>query len=271
MRDRQRSIDDSQVNCEQTQLDFNFHNDEARAQADSLLDSLNPAFPRNNGRQLTDPNNGCPVVVPMPRHYLDIRSQQRIKSLDDKDDLTLPEFVQGFSKQILSNDISDPKVKAMVLHLAQLGEDLTTYSWDHMKSWSNTVIYNIGCGRYSWRDKREIESERYRTAIFVGSKVNMEPSQNVCPLFNKGQCSYSKTHGEGFIHACSYCWLTWNVQNMHPIGLCKKRLGNNNQNNFQRQAHAHSPSGNHSNRGQYRRQFYSNNHQNRKGNESKNE
>lgn len=131
----------------------------------------------------------------------------------------------------------------MVLHLAQLGEDLTVYDWDHMKLWSNTVIHDIASGRYTWLDKRDIESEKYKTAIYAGTKSTGHQKHNVCPLFNKGQCTHTKSHGEAFLHACAYCWLTWNVENTHPIGLCKKRLGSQNgNNNHYRQNRSHSPS-----------------------------
>lgn len=93
---RHKGIDDSQANGDQTQHELNSVMGEARGHADSMLDSLNPAFQRTNGRQLVDVYTGRPAVVPMPRHFVDIRSQQRIKLLDDKNDLTLPEFLPGF-------------------------------------------------------------------------------------------------------------------------------------------------------------------------------
>lgn len=79
-----------------------------------------------------------------------------IQGLKCQDELLLSEYLQGFSNMILQHDIQDKTVHAMILHLAKLGEALTDYRWSEMRDWCNTVLHDIGQGRYSWADKNHI-------------------------------------------------------------------------------------------------------------------
>lgn len=224
------------------------HEREARLQASFLMDSLNPAFPRTEGKS-TEFNiaKKSPVSL-MPRHLLDLRAQRRNKSLDSPDDIPFPDFVQGFSKLILTNKVENRVVRAMLTHLAQVGEDVATYEWPHIREWSNTVLQDISAQRYSWSDTRIIEAERNRAAIHAGAARAAQSDANTCPLFNRGNCSHNSSHGSLNIHACAFCWLAWGVENHHPINLCKKRLGSQSSHQ-NRQGGSPSRNRNHNRRG----------------------
>lgn len=60
----------------------------------------------------------------MPRHYLSVHSQRRVRTLDSFDDLTLPEFLQGYVAMLSKLPVHDPVYKAMVQCLGLLGEAL---------------------------------------------------------------------------------------------------------------------------------------------------
>lgn len=161
----------------------------------------------------------------MPRHLLDHKSQRRVRQLHCPDDLSYPEFVQGFTKMILLNEITDPVVHAMLSHLAKLSEDVTTYQWDLMRIWSNTILTDIGLGQYTWYDDAVIESERNRAAIFASANGINDNGKNTCVRYNQSKCNLQNSHGDAYIHACTFCWTTWGVENAHPLHACKKRLG----------------------------------------------
>lgn len=98
---------------------------EARCQVSFLMDSLNPSFPRSDGKHFVD-NSGKKNAVPcMPRHWLDLHAQCRNKGLESPDDLSLPDFIQGFCKLIMSYDIQDRTVK--ITHLSHIGKDVALY------------------------------------------------------------------------------------------------------------------------------------------------
>lgn len=239
--------------------------DEARSHASSLIDTLHPAFPRTHGKPDQDPVSRKSLSTLMPRHLLDLRSQRRNRSIDPPDDLSLPDFIQGFTKLILTHSIQNRTVKSMIMHLSQVGEDTALYGWPPIREWSNTVLHDIAANRYSWKDSRHIESERNRAAIHAGATRVSESEFNVCPLYNQGKCLPSSSHGHLNIHACAFCWLSWGVENIHPISICKKRLGSQ----VSHQNRHTSPQSR--NRNYHRRNNNSNQHQQQRDYDPKNE
>lgn len=238
---------------------------QARLEASSLMESLNPTFPKSDGKTLFDHMSRKQLPVTMPRHLLDLRAQRRVKSLESQDDLSFPDFIQGFSKLILTHPIQNRTVKAMITHLAQVGEDVATYDWPQIREWSNTILYDIAAQRYTWRDTRVIEAERNRAAIHAGATKASQSDFNVCPLYNRGKCLHDSSHGHMHIHACAFCWLSWGVENAHPISICKKRTAS--QSSYQ----SRQPSSPARNRNQHRRGNQPNYNHNHRDHDSKND
>lgn len=222
-----RNIDFTHCASDHPYMNSDFIDNQARLHADSMMDSLKPALPHVSGKTVFDPYTRKQALYPMPRHLLDHKSQRRVAKLDCQDDLSFPEFVQGFVKLIMLHDINNPVVRAMLSHLASLSEDITMYNWELMRLWPNTVISDIGMGRYAWTDERIIESERNRAAIFASANGPIDNGQNTCVAFNQSKCSFPHSHGDSHMHICAFCWITWGVENSHPLHSCKKRLGSN--------------------------------------------
>lgn len=258
-----RNIDFTQAVTDHACTNSEFIDNQARLHADSLMDSLNPALPHVSGKIIFDPYTRKQALYPMPRHLLDHKSQRRVAKLECQDELSFPEFVQGFVKMVLMNDIYNPVVKAMLCHLASLSEDVTMYQWELMRVWPNTIISDIGMGRYSWTDERILESERNRAAIFASANGSPDNGQNVCVAFNQSKCHFQGSHGDSHLHLCAYCWMTWGAENNHPLHSCKKRLGP------QHAGHQHRQHGNQNHNRGYKRAV--NNSQSLKTAESKND
>lgn len=143
----------------------------------------------------------------MPRHFIDIHSQRCIRNLDSHDDLSLPEFLQGYVALLSKIRPEDPRYQAMVRWLGSLGKALVDYQWHSMRDWINSVLHDVGQGRLSWLDEAVI-ADRLNTAKLCASvkATSDDPVILVCAQFNQGKCSHDSSHGV-FKHICALCWL----------------------------------------------------------------
>lgn len=223
----------------------------AKSHVNVVAKSAAARLPRSSGKQLFDIYSNKQAAYEMPRHYVGAHSQRRIQALKCQDELLLSEYLQGFSTMILQHEIKNDTARAMVLHLAKLGEALTDYRWTEMRDWCNTVLHDIGQGRYSWTDNYHI-TEIYNATKMRAARINNEdPAFPVCALYNQGKCASQASH-EQFNHCCVHCWVTSGAMYPHPVTTCRRRAmpaqsANNGRPQYreaqQSQASAHSHQG----------------------------
>lgn len=171
------------------------------------------------------------VAYEMPRHFIDIHSQRRIRTLDSHDDLTLPEFLQGYVAMLSKMRSDDPVYHAMVWWLGPLGQALVDYQWHDMRDWINSVLHDVGQGRLSWLDEAVIadrlNTAKLRASVKAGGD---DPVIPVCALYNQGRCSHEASHGV-FKHVCALCFVAQGIQYSHSAQTCRRKHSNNQQAN----------------------------------------
>lgn len=130
-------------------------NDEnTRRHVDRMSRAAAARLPRSAGKPVYDTYLNKMVAYEMPRHFVGIHSQRRIRSLESHDDLLLAEFLQGFVKMIIHSGITNSRTEAMVKYLGRLGEALIDYAWEDIRDCINAVLHEVGQGRMSRLDEK---------------------------------------------------------------------------------------------------------------------
>lgn len=205
--------------------------DRAKRHVENLARAAAARTPRSAGKPVFDVFLNKVVAYEMPRHFIDIHSQRRIRTLDSYDDLSLPEFLQGYIAMLSKMRPEDPVYQAMVRWLGPLGQALVDYQWCDIRDWINSVLHDVGQGRISWLDEAII-ADRLNTAKLRASvkSASDDPIIPVCAQFNQGRCSYESSHGV-FKHVCALCWVAQGSQYPHSAQTCRRKSVNNHQGN----------------------------------------
>lgn len=218
------------------------NDDRAKRHVDNVARAAAARMPRSAGKPVFDVFLNKVVAYEMPRHFLDIHSQRRIKTLDSYDDLILPEFLQGYIAMLSKIRPDELRYQAMVRWLGSMGQALVDYQWTDIRDWMNSVLHEVGQGRLSWLDEAVI-ADRLSTAKLQASVKagGDDPVIPVCAQFNQGKCSHDSVYGV-FKHICALCWVSQGLQFSHPAHSCRRRNGNGNQpnNRFQSRDASHT-------------------------------
>lgn len=217
-------------------------------------------MPRSSGKPTYDVYINKLVGYEMPRHFVGLHSQRRIKSLDSYDDLSLPEFLQGFVAMIMREGLDIPTTEAMTRCLGLIGEALVDYKWEVLRDWINSVLHDVGQGRITWLDERAINDRLNTAKMRASMRPGVDADIPVCGPYNQGKCPLETTHGQ-YRHICVSCWLMVGAQHAHPLLTCRRRSASQ----YQGPANARQGQGDHYNRqGNQQhngnRAYYSNNH-----------
>lgn len=223
-------------------------NDEkAKKQADILARPLaDTGFPRTGGKTTFDTYLNKPVAYEMPRHFVGLHSQRRIRALDSHDDLLLSEFLQGYITMVLRSGIDNVVAQAMVQCLGMLGEALVDYQWCDIRDWINAILHEVGQGRIEWRDQKYIADQLNAAKLRASMNHHDDPQIPICSQYNQGRCRHQNAHG-AYKHICVACYLLTGAHHAHPLTTCRRKNGNhtpgcgnyrdnNNQNSAQYQS-----------------------------------
>lgn len=195
----------------------------AKAKARQLLELLDPSA-SDKGKEF-DPFYNRPVRYPMPRLYINNTAQKIVKQYRHYDDLTLPQFIEGFARMI-DNEKSIRKKSLMLMHLSEIGVMLQDFPWDLVREWTNAVLGAIGQGTYEWSDGHKIEKEKVTkmmTASASSRLAGFQQGKNACLAFNATKCPEIGSHGHNALHVCSFCLTAFSAEHDHPVLACNKR------------------------------------------------
>ena len=117
------------------------------------------------------------------------------------DQLSLPQFVQGFTRNILDETNRDFKEKKLV-YLGKLMEDTTDFSWQNAKEAHAVLLCDMEQGSVTWNDTSRIDRMRRAHAQkhSVSRKENWgRYSDQVkkpwfCKLYQSRQCTHVRDH-----------------------------------------------------------------------------
>ena len=143
------------------------------------------------------------------------------------DQLSLPQFVQGFCKNMLQEP--DLGVRHhMLTYLSELMEDTVDFSWQSAKAAHAVLLCDMEQGNVSWQETHKIDRIRRahaqrHTAIRQNQSRSTSGSKPwFCKQYQSGNCSHKRDHelnGRLQKHICSFCLSLGKVFS-HPEKDC---------------------------------------------------
>lgn len=144
------------------------------------------------------------------------------------DELTLEEFVAGYSAILLLPQVSSHERKHRTEHLGALMYLASIYEWPAVRSFHAAVLSEIERGRLNWEDSFLHLENRTLAGLHKKTKDQKRPAPSssnavlFCRDYQKGSCSHSKDHyamlkGEKkwLCHICAACWVKDKAKRMH--------------------------------------------------------
>ena len=144
------------------------------------------------------------------------------------DELTLEEFVAGYSAILLLPQVSSHERKHRTEHLGALMYLASIYEWPAVRSFHAAVLSEIERGRLNWEDSFLHLENRTLAGLHKKTKEQKRPTPSssnavlFCRDYQKGSCSHSKDHyamlkGEKkwLCHICAACWVKDKAKRMH--------------------------------------------------------
>ena len=192
----------------------------------------------NDGSKKLKSKRGGPVEVTVQEkvawpheHILGGQTRQRVTY----DQLTMPQFVQGFVKNILDEKNLDNR-EFMLRYLGDIMEDTSDFSWVSAKASHAVLLCEMERGQVVWSDTSRIDRIRRAHAQKHQSRQNWGYRQQekrpwFCKNYQTGSCNFNKDHevgGKLHRHICAYC-VSQGRQLNHPEREChSKKLGPKN-------------------------------------------
>lgn len=144
------------------------------------------------------------------------------------DELTIEEFVAGYSAILSLPSLSSREKRERIIHLNGLMYLATIYEWSDVRCFHAAVLAEIERGRISWTDSfAAIEARSFagctrKINANKGDGTKRQPTL-FCREYNKGNCSHgSKDHyatlrGEKkwLLHICAACWVKDRIKKAH--------------------------------------------------------
>ena len=148
------------------------------------------------------------------------------------DQLSLTQWVQGFSKNILEQKSSSRR-DAIVSYLSDLMEDATDFSWQGAKAAHAVLLCKMEHGSLTWENGERIDRiRRAHAQKHVPSRQTWGRSDTkkpwFCKNFQTNSCSFQKDHesnGRLQRHICAFC-LTQGKQLGHAEKNCHNKTKN---------------------------------------------
>jgi len=144
------------------------------------------------------------------------------------DELTIEEFVAGYSAILLLPQTTSHERKHRTEHLGALMYLASIYEWSAVRSFHAAVLLEIERGRLNWVDSFLHLENRMLAGSHKKMKDQKRPTPSTstavlfCREYQKGSCSHSKDHyallkGEKkwLCHICAGCWVKDKVKRMH--------------------------------------------------------
>lgn len=189
--------------------------------AQQILDLLNPQMAQGKA---FDPYANKTARYAMPRMFLNLTAQKVVKHYKNPDDLTLAQYIEGFTRMI-DGEASERDKKLMLAHLADVAVLLQDFPWEVVRKWTNSVISAVGQGEYKWADNQSIEKEKIVKLMGASVAVRSGSTQgkNACVAYSATKCQEVDSHGIENLHICSFCLPVFGAEHDHPVLACHKR------------------------------------------------
>ena len=185
----------------------------------------------NENLQKLKSKRGGPVDVIVQKkvswpheHILGGQNRQRLTY----DQITMPQFVQGFVKNIL-DEKSQENRDHMLQYLGDIMEDASDFSWQSAKASHAVLLCEMERGKVTWQDTTRIDRVRRAYAQKHQGSGKQSWGQKVgerkpwfCKQYQTGSCTFDKDHDTGgklHRHICATC-LSQGRQLSHPERDC---------------------------------------------------
>lgn len=197
------------------------HDTGTSSRAQQILDLLNPQLASG---KVFDPYSNKTARYSMPRMFLNLTAQKIVKQYKNPDDLTLPQFLEGFSRMI-EIEPSEREKKLMLAHLIDVSILMQDFSWEVVREWTNSVISSVGQGEYRWADNQAIEKEKIVKLMGASAagRTGTYQGKNACVAYNATKCPELDSHGMDNLHICNFCMTVFGADHDHPVVACHKR------------------------------------------------
>ena len=123
-------------------------------------------------------------------------------------DLTLQEYVCGYSRMLMTEMDPATDLYAMIEHLSQVAQDAAVAPWPAVRLWTTTCLDYLDDGHVTWRDTYLFRDDRSRLVWSqVGQNSNATPVP--CPAYNNDVCKQPAPHMDGemrLLHTCAICY-----------------------------------------------------------------
>ena len=152
------------------------------------------------------------------------------------DQLTLVQFVQGFTRNILDERNAETRER-MLWYLNELMEDVSDFSWGSAKAAHAVLLCEMERGTVDWHDTHRIDRIRRAHAQKHTGKQNWGRNFEskkpwFCKAYQQGQCTFARDHESGGKmqkHICSFCLMQGRTL-AHPEKDCVHARKNQSKN-----------------------------------------
>ena len=142
-------------------------------------------------------------------HILGDMSKQRVTY----DQLSLTQFVQGFTKNMLEEQNEHCR-ENMLQYLSDLMEDASDFTWVNAKAAHAVLLCQMERGELTWYDTekinrvRRVHAQKHTNKKSGWGKNEAQRRPWFCKAYQSGHCQYQKDHetnGKLQKHICSFC------------------------------------------------------------------
>jgi len=229
----------AQVNRRVAQLQLDDSDDETLPPCVAASNSSNQVIKLKSGKE----DKPTSVVVNKqlwPQRFLCVTS---MGSEPTYEQLTIAQFVTGYSQLLQSDEISDLERRERQTHLVSLMYFAQQYTWDAVLAFHASVLLEIERGILKWGDSFfHLESRTLYTKPLIDSTsattkstliiVCLFPLNKLCSNailfcrdYQRGTCKHTTDH-YGYIrgerkwlrHICAKCWVSTRSQEFHREG-----------------------------------------------------
>ena len=165
-----------------------------------------------------------------PQAFLSLKYVTKAKKFEQ---LSLAEFVAGYSAILEQPSLRSSERKARIEHLRQLMYLATTHKWSSVLEFHACILTEIERGHLKWSDSFDsllshflasqgASSQNHQRSSNSGAKSGSSSSTFFCRNFNNGTCNKGQSHTDmvnGKLvtvqHICSECYITHRTSEHH--------------------------------------------------------
>ena len=167
----------------------------------------------------------CDVDWP---HYYVYRGHQRKPA--QYEELSIAEFVLGFSHMILKGKHEGASHAAMLQLLCNMMEDASEFGWPSVRNFYAILTNQVEMKRATWTDSLVIQHLRANYAQkYIRQNPNTKKPKSApvcCTAFQDGSCEHPTDHttDSGLErHICSYCFRVTGQHYNHAENQCRRK------------------------------------------------